>query len=123
MSSEPSHPVCDIPSMSSLLEDNHTLTIPTVTSSHPLYSHIFHCNEDILEELTTPNWPWNEYRYITEHCDTWPDVGLIRQKQHPLHPSKDAAIKDEIDKLRIDGFIYPILYTSWVSNPVAINKK
>jgi hypothetical protein len=28
MSSEPSHPVCDIPSTSSPLEDNHTLTIP-----------------------------------------------------------------------------------------------
>jgi hypothetical protein len=34
-----------------------------------------------------------------------------------------VAIKAEIDKLRIDGFIYPIAYTSWVSNPVPVNKK
>jgi hypothetical protein len=47
----------------------------------------------------------------------------IRQKQRPLHPSKLAAIKAQIDKLRATGFIYPIAYTSWVSNPVPINKK
>jgi hypothetical protein len=33
------------------------------------------------------------------------------------------AIKAEIDKLRVVGFIYPIAYTSWVSNPVPVNKK
>jgi hypothetical protein len=61
---------------------------------------------------------------IVEHrIDTWPDVTPVRQKQHPLHPSKVVAIKDEIDKLRIVGFIYPIVYTSWVSNPIPVNKK
>jgi hypothetical protein len=34
-----------------------------------------------------------------------------------------VAIKYEIDKLRTDRFIYPIAYTSWVSNPVPVNKK
>jgi hypothetical protein len=33
------------------------------------------------------------------------------------------AIKAEIDKLRAAGFIYPIAYTSWVSNPIPVNKK
>jgi hypothetical protein len=53
MSSEPSHPVHDIPSTSSPLEDNNTypLTVPPAISQDPLYSHIFHCDEDILEEL------------------------------------------------------------------------
>jgi hypothetical protein len=61
---------------------------------------------------------------IVEHrIDTWPDITPVRQKQRPLHPSKAAAIKAEIDKLRAAGFIYPIAYTSWVSNPVPINKK
>jgi hypothetical protein len=34
-----------------------------------------------------------------------------------------VAIKDEIDKLRMTDFIYPIAYTSWVSNPVLVDKK
>jgi hypothetical protein len=49
---------------------------------------------------------------IVEHCiDTWPDITPVRQKQRPLHPSKAAAIKAEIDKLRTVEFIYPIAYT------------
>jgi hypothetical protein len=61
MSSEPSHLVHDIPSTSSSLEDNNTypLTVPPTISQDPLYSRIFHCDEDILEELTTPDFPWN----------------------------------------------------------------
>jgi hypothetical protein len=34
-----------------------------------------------------------------------------------------VAIKAEIDKLRTTGFIYPIAYTSWVSNPIPVDKK
>jgi hypothetical protein len=61
---------------------------------------------------------------IFEHrIDTWTEITPIHQKQRPLHPSKAAAIKAEIDKLRTAGFIYPITYTSWVSNPVPVNKK
>jgi hypothetical protein len=33
-----------------------------------------------------------------------------------------VAIKTKIDKLRVVGFIYPIAYTSWVSNPIPVNK-
>jgi hypothetical protein len=61
---------------------------------------------------------------IIEHrIDTWPYVSPIRQKQCPLHPYKVASNKDEIYKLRDFGFIYPIVYTSWVSNPILVNKK
>jgi hypothetical protein len=61
---------------------------------------------------------------IVEHrIDTWPDITPVHQKQRPLHPSKAAAIKAEIDKLRTAGFIYPIAYMSWVSNPVLVDKK
>jgi hypothetical protein len=41
----------------------------------------------------------------------------------PLHPSKATTIKAEINKLHAIGFIYPIAYTLWVSNPVPIDKK
>jgi hypothetical protein len=60
---------------------------------------------------------------VEHHIDTWPDITPVRQKQRLLHPSKAAAIKAEIDKLRTAGFIYPITYTSWVSNPVPVDKK
>jgi hypothetical protein len=233
MSSEPSQPPCDTPSTSSPPEDNHTVTVTNVIPLDPLYSRQFHCDEDILEELTTPDFPWDplhhralflsqdtfvppsqnsiyaiETKYfipsghidwfnnpipapdtfeegnmanisptikidisikpgiieeitigthallknssltklssrntedifswsytempgldpsIVEHrIDTWPDITPVRQKKHPLHPSKAAAIKAKIDKLHTAGFIYPIAYTSWVSNPIPINKK
>jgi hypothetical protein len=60
---------------------------------------------------------------VEHHIDTWLDVALFRQKKRPLHPSKVAAIKAEIDNLHVVGFIYPIAYTSLVSNPILINKK
>jgi hypothetical protein len=61
---------------------------------------------------------------IIEHrIDTWLDITPVRQKQGLLHPSKAATIKAEIDKLHTVGFIYPIAHTSWVSNPVPLNKK
>jgi hypothetical protein len=60
---------------------------------------------------------------VEHHIDTWLDTTPVHQKQRPLHPSKATAIKAEIDKLRTSGFIYPIAYTSWVSNPVLIDKK
>jgi hypothetical protein len=61
MSSKPSQPVHKIHSTSSPLEDNNTypLTIPSATSQDPLYSLISHCDKDILEELTTHDFPWN----------------------------------------------------------------
>jgi hypothetical protein len=61
---------------------------------------------------------------IVEHrINTCLDITLVRQKKRPLHPSKSMTIKEEIDKLCATGFIYPIAYTSWVSNPVPFNKK
>ena len=34
-----------------------------------------------------------------------------------------ATVKAKIEKLRATGFIYPIAYTTWVSNPIPMNKK
>jgi hypothetical protein len=80
------------------------------------------------EELTTYKFVFQEYRdifawsytkmpgldpsIIEHHIDTCPNITLSHQKQRPLHPSKVAAIKAEINKLRVVGFIYPITYTS-----------
>ena len=61
---------------------------------------------------------------IVEHrIDTWLDVVPIHQNKRPIHPSKDHAVEAEIEKLRKASFIYPIAYTTWVSNHVPVNKK
>ena len=60
---------------------------------------------------------------MEHHIDTWPDVVPVCQKQQPIHPSEAVAIRAEIEKLRTGDFIYPIAYTTWVSNPVPMNKK
>jgi hypothetical protein len=59
MSNMPLHHIFDSPFTSSPPADNQTVTVTNVTSPDPLYSHMFHCDEDILEELTTHDFPWN----------------------------------------------------------------
>jgi hypothetical protein len=59
MSSEQSQPPCVTLPISLPPEDNHMMTITNVVPPDPLYSRQFHCNEDILEELTTPDFPWD----------------------------------------------------------------
>ena len=60
---------------------------------------------------------------MEHHIDTCLDVAPIQQKIWLIHPSKVAAMKTEIEKLRTGRFIYPIAYTTWVSNPIPVNKK
>ena len=60
---------------------------------------------------------------VEHHIDTWPDVAPVCQKQRPIHPSKVATVKAEIEKLCTASFIYPISYTTWVSNTIPVNKK
>ena len=74
------------------------------------------------------SWSYTEmpglYPSIVEHhVNTWPNVAPMWKKQWPIHPSKAVAVKAEIEKLRTTGFIYPIAYTTWVSNPIPMNKK
>ena len=60
---------------------------------------------------------------MEHHIDTWPNVAPMLQKQWHIHPSKVSTVKAEIEKLHTTGFIYPIAYTTWVSNPVPMNKR
>ncbi len=39
---------------------------------------------------------------------TYPSAKHVRQRLHPMHPRKDAAIKVEVEKLLKASFIYPI---------------
>jgi hypothetical protein len=54
---------------------------------------------------------------------TYPNAKPVRQRLHPVHPRKAAAIKLEVEKLLKAGFIYPVALTDWVSNLVPVNKK
>ena len=54
---------------------------------------------------------------------TYPDAKPIRQRLHPTHLRKAAAIKVEVEKLLHAGFIYPIPLIDWVSNIVPVTKK
>ena len=40
-----------------------------------------------------------------------------------MNPRKAPALKDEIEKLLTDGFIYPFPLKEWVSNLVPVDKK
>jgi hypothetical protein len=51
------------------------------------------------------------------------NVILVCQKQWPIHPIKATTIKVVIDKVHQTRFIYPIPYTSRVSNPILVMKK
>ena len=60
---------------------------------------------------------------VEHHIDTWPDVAPMCQKQWHIHPSIAVTVKAKIEKLHTTGFIYPIVYTTWVSNLIPMNKK
>lgn len=60
---------------------------------------------------------------IEHHIDTWPDATPVRQKLRPILPSWCEAMKAKIYKLKQTDFIYPIEYTTWVSNLILVLKK
>ena len=88
---------------SSPLEDNHTVTVTNITLLDPLYSIQFHCDEDILEELTTPDYPGDELHhrvlFLSQEAFTPPN-------QHPIYA---VETKDFIPSGNIDWFNNPIL--------------
>jgi hypothetical protein len=132
-----------IPTLYSFEEGNMTNISPTVKINISIKPRIV---EEITigvacspKELTSYKALFQEYQdifswsytnmpsldpFIAElRIDTWPDFALVRQNKRPLHPFKVVAIKVVIDKLHVVHFIYPIAYTSWVSNPIPVKKK
>jgi hypothetical protein len=102
MSSEPSQSP-SINSPTSLSEgDNATVTVTEVTPLNPLYSCQFHCDEDILEELTTPDFPWDALHhralFLSQEAFTPPN-------QHPIYA---VETKDFLPSRHIDWFNNPI---------------
>jgi len=52
---------------------------------------------------------------VENHIDTWPNLTPVHQNLRPFNPSRLETIKDDIDKLKEVGFIYPIEYTTSIS--------
>jgi hypothetical protein len=102
MKSMPTHHNCDTPSTYPPPEDNHIVIVTNVTSLDPLYSCNFHCDEDILEELTTLDFPWNELHHRA--------LFLSQEAFDPLRKTSICAIKtkDFILSGHIDWFNNPI---------------
>ncbi len=48
---------------------------------------------------------------------------LVKQPQWRINPTLKDVIKEELQKLLNDGFIYPILDSRWVSPLVVVPKK
>lgn len=46
----------------------------------------------------------------------------VKQKRRGMDPERSAALKEEVDKLKTNGFIRDALYPEWVSNPVLVRK-
>jgi hypothetical protein len=92
----------DTPSTYSPLEDNHSVVVTNVTSSNPLYSCIFHCDKDILDELTTLDFPWNALHHR--------ELFLSQEAFDPPSQVSICAIetKDFIPSGYIDWFNKPI---------------
>jgi hypothetical protein len=102
MSSEPSQPLCIIPSTSSPPEYNHMVTVTKVTPLDPLYSRQFHCNEDILKELTMPNFPWDPLHHRVLFLSK---EYFMLPKQNPIY-----AIKTK--------YFIPLGNIDWFNNPI-----
>jgi hypothetical protein len=52
--------------------------------------------------------PCIDPRIVEHEITNYPDAKLVRQKLRPVNPWKEAKIKDEVEKLLKDGFIYPV---------------
>ena len=46
----------------------------------------------------------------------------VKQKRRSMDPERSAALKEEVDKLKANGFIRDVLYPNWISNPVLVKK-
>jgi hypothetical protein len=103
MSSEPSQSHCVIHPASSSPQDNHTVIVIDITLYDPLYSHQFHCDEDILKDLNTPNYPWDALHHIALFFS---QEAFTPPNQHPIYA---VETKDFIPLGDIDWFNNPIL--------------
>ena len=62
-------------------------------------------------------------RIVEHEIKTYMDARPVRQCLRAMNPRKAPTIKEEIEKLLKDGFIYLVPLIEWVSNPIPVDKK
>ena len=102
MSSEPSQFPYVVPPTSSSPGGNHTTTITSITLPDPLYSHQFYYDEEILEELNNPDYPWDALHH---RALFFPKESSMPPNQHPISA---IETKEFIPSGHIDWFNNPI---------------
>ena len=91
------------------------------TEETEAYRALFKEFRDIFSS-TYEEMPRIDLSIVVHEIKTHPTARPIRHKLRQVHPRKVAAIKDEVDKLLKEGFIYPIPLMEWVSNIIPVNK-
>ncbi|XP_062118739.1 uncharacterized protein LOC133832408 [Humulus lupulus] len=59
---------------------------------------------------------------MCHHLNIDPEARPVRQKRRALNLERYAALKEEVDKLKVNGIICEAFYPVWVSNPVLVPK-
>jgi hypothetical protein len=63
-------------------------------------------------------------RELTEHqLMVYPQAKLIRQKLRHFMPDKREAIRAELARLVLVGFIREVMHCEWLANPILVLKK
>jgi hypothetical protein len=50
-------------------------------------------------------------------------TNLFKQKVRLVNPKLKPLVKNELEKLKKDGIIFPIRHSEWISNLVIVRKK
>jgi hypothetical protein len=87
-----------------------------------IYTELFKEFRDVF------SWSYEEIpgvdpRIVEHEIKTYLDGKPVRQCLRAFNPRKAPDIKEEVEKLLNDVFIYPVPLTEWVSNLVPMNKK
>lgn len=68
------------------------------------------------------NMPGLDLELVMHNLVVRPDVKLVKQKLHKMHPQVVLLVKVELQKILDVEFIKPIDYPKWLSNIVPISK-
>jgi hypothetical protein len=59
---------------------------------------------------------------VKHEINTYLDASPVQKRLRDVNPRKALIIKEEVENLLNVGFIYPVLLTKCMSNPVPVNK-
>ena len=62
-------------------------------------------------------------RIVEHEFKNYYNAKPIWQHLCTMNPHKEPTIKDEIEKLLKDGFVYLVPLSEWVSSPIVVDKK